>query len=194
MAHYSGRAFLMLEWPTVEITAELIKEVELVVAEKHAEGMPAPCIGNGDFTGYVAELVVYDWLRMLGIPASYEDASAYDFWVAFKYSVDVKALRCRSTPKPSYTAEIFEASLKYQQPNYFLFVAVIDDGPNTLPRRAHIVGGLSHADFMSLAHYQKAGDVSPIGYTYKTNRRAVYMNDLIPAEALAAEWRKELRP
>ena len=193
MANHSGRAFLMLEYPTVEIYPELIREAQLAVAEKHAEGMPAPQVGGGNLTGYLAELIVYDWLRLLDIPATYEDASRYDFWVSDRYPVDVKAMRCRSTPKPSHTAEIFEASLKYQQPDYFLWVALEDDGPNTLPRRAHIVGGLLYCDFVSLAHYQKAGDVSPIGYTYKTDRKAVYLSELVPAEALAAEWRKEIR-
>ena len=193
MAYYSGRAFLMLEYPTVEIYPELIREAELGIAEKYAEGMPIPEVAGGSLIGYLAELIVYDWLRLLDVPAVYDDASAYDFWIADVYPVDVKAMRMRSAPKPSHTAEVFAKSLEYQRPDYFLWVALEDDGPNTLPRRAHILGGLSYLDFLSLAHDQRAGDVSPNGFTYRTDRRAVYLSELIPAEALAAEWRRYAR-
>jgi hypothetical protein len=183
----------MLEYPTVEIYPELIREAQLGIAEKHAEGMPIPQVGGGSLTGYLAELIVYDWLRLLDIPAEYYDSTDYDYLVSGRYRVDVKAMRSRSAPKSTATAEIFANSLEYQRPDYFLWVCLEDDGPNTLPRRAHILGGLSCLEFLSLAHDQRAGDILPNGFTYRTDRKAVYLNDLIPAEALAAEWRRYAR-
>lgn len=80
----------------------------------------------GNLIGALGEVVVFDYLRELGLNPRFEHKTTHDISFGGK-TIDVKTKARTIEPKPHYDCTVPDYNHDHQRPDYFVFVSLMND-------------------------------------------------------------------
>lgn len=123
--------------------------------------------------GVMGEVVVECWMNAHGISFSdHTHQTKYDYLLAGGRTMDVKTKTRAVAPKTNYECSVPTYNKPHQNPDYYMFVSLIEDRElDGLIRfnRAYLLGGCSQRQLKHFGHIRKKGDKEDNGIEFWTD-------------------------
>ena len=157
----------------VEITPEQLERAKKLYDFTALKGSITK--GESNLTGALGEVIVADYFKAKGYTV--EEKACFDYDLIINgFTVDVKTIKSKAPPTPSFNARVQAFNTK-QKTSYYFFCYLLSDYS-----KGFLAGYLKKEDFFKVATFFKAGSEDPKSrikdFRFKADNYSAYIKDL----------------